>query len=99
VSDHEEDEPAAFEYEMVMPFVTVATKGGPHEDVAYVAGWECGTLDRDLALATEIRAVPDARVVQAASVPQVDLIAMKHGFVATFEDAGDDYQTVTFGWA
>lgn len=36
-------EPA--EYDLVMPFVTVTSAGGPHDDDAYVAGFEMGALD------------------------------------------------------
>jgi hypothetical protein len=36
-------------YALVMPFLPVTSRGGPHDDEAYVAGVEMGFLDRDLA--------------------------------------------------
>lgn len=66
------------EYDLVMPFVTVASKGGPHDDQAFTAGWECGVLDTRLQ-AMEGAACIVERWVMPELVPQVDLIAMKHG--------------------
>jgi hypothetical protein len=67
-------------YEPVMPFVTVASAGGPHQDAGYVAGWEMGALDADL---RHTRPADLRRVVHAANIPQADLVAMKHGYIAT----------------
>jgi hypothetical protein len=64
-------------YGLVMPFVTVATKGGPHDDQSYVAGWEMGALDARL----EYERPPVLEMaIQLANVPQADLLAMKHGY-------------------
>jgi hypothetical protein len=65
------------EYGLVMPFVTCASKGGPHDDGSYVAGWEMGALDAYLSYHQ-----PSLHVVaiHAENVPQADLIAMKHGY-------------------
>lgn len=35
-------------YGLVMPFVSVASKGGPYDDDAYAAGWAMGALDAKL---------------------------------------------------
>lgn len=40
----DEDQSAGTEYGLVMPFVTVSSVGGPHDDGAYVAGYEMGAL-------------------------------------------------------
>jgi hypothetical protein len=77
------------EYGLVMPFVTVASKGGPHDDAAYVAGWEMGALDEVLDLADGI-AVSVDRTIRAENREQADLIAMKHGFRAEF-DTDDEH--------
>ena len=69
----------ADEYELVMPFVTVASKGGPHDDQAYVAGYEMGLLAADLQYAPG----EFERTIRAENLPQADLIAMHHG--ATME--------------
>lgn len=62
-----------------MPFVVCASQGGPHDDGPFVAGYECGWLDATLA------AGPDtvSRYMRADSLPQVDLIAMRHGYTVT----------------
>lgn len=65
------------EFDLVMPFVTVASKGGPHDDDSYTAGYEMGLLDAELA-----HAAPAAvqRPIHAANTAQADLLAMKHGY-------------------
>lgn len=67
------------EYGLVMPFVTVASKGGPYDDEAYVAGYEMGILDHVLC-----HLPPSAThrvTIHEANRAQADLIAMRHGFV------------------
>jgi hypothetical protein len=78
------------EYGLVMPFVAVASKGGPYDDDAYCAGWECGAIDQMLAdtmqpclpigaaQETQVVACP---IVREANLAQLDLVAMRHGFV------------------
>jgi hypothetical protein len=65
---------------MVMPFVTVVSKGGPHEDESYVAGWEMGSLDATLSQRT-----PQAFTItlHTENLPQADLIAMRYGYILT----------------
>jgi hypothetical protein len=87
------------EYELVMPLVTVKSEGGPHDDESYVAGWEMGRLDTLLANlpASPIPATYHV-TVKADNQPQADRIAMKHGYVAAFEDSdveGWSYMEVT----
>ncbi len=69
------------EFDLLMPFVTVASKGGPHDDESYVAGWEMGQLDYRLATAAFGRFVVPPTVLKRDSLPQIQLIAMKHGYV------------------
>jgi hypothetical protein len=78
--DQPEEESAA---ELVMPFVTVASEGGPHDDTSYVAGWECGAVDARLQLCAAVSAEPLPTVVQTVNLPQLDLVAMRHGYVMT----------------
>lgn len=40
--EHEAD------FGLVMPFVVVVSHGGPYEDAAFAAGWECGRIDEAL---------------------------------------------------
>lgn len=72
------------EYSLVMPFVAVASKGGPFDDDAYVAGYEMGLLDAQLegedAGAAEMN-------IRSANREQADLLAMRHGFTASFTES------------
>lgn len=67
-------------YELAMPFVTVTSKGGPHDDASYVAGWECGVLDVKLSDLDPLTGECHEATVHTENIPQLDLIAMKHGF-------------------
>lgn len=78
-------------FELVMPFVTTASHGGPHDDDSFVAGWECSRAD---AILTLLRPAAYEAQVREASVPQMDLIAMKSGYEMSAEPAGDDSQWV-----
>lgn len=87
------------EYEMRMPFITVTSKGGPHDDDSYVAGWEMGALDRDLRMAALIQAEVTV-TMHSENTGQADLIALSHGYVmrAIGHDAGvPEWAEVTFG--
>ncbi|MBF6358164.1 hypothetical protein IU449_27075 [Nocardia higoensis] len=81
-------------YELIMPFVTVTSVGGPHEDNAYVAGFEMGVLDTELRFANIVGGTPLVRMIHTANQPQADLLAMKHKMVAEFEDTEDDEWTL-----
>lgn len=80
-----DEEPAL---ELVMPFLTVTSKGGPHEDEAYTAGWEMGSLDELLA---SIRPPLVERPIRSDNAPQADLVAMKHGYSITLTEQGDGW--------
>jgi len=84
------------EHEMVMPFVTVTSKGGPHDDKSYCAGWEMGRLDALLAGADPFVTELHLPYMLAASIGQADLIAMRHGFTMT--SAVDDGPTGSVEW-
>jgi len=75
----DEYEEGGQQFELVMPFVVVTSKGGPYDDGAFVAGWECAAIDKALAAIAEY-AVSFRRTVHSANLPQLDLIAMKHGY-------------------
>jgi len=86
----DEQEP---EYDLVMPFVTVASKGGPHDDESYVAGYAMGLLDARLSEGGE--AGPE--VVRETCVAQADLLALKHGYTIESESSeADGWVLVTF---
>lgn len=80
------------EFELVMPFVTVASAGGPHDDDAYTAGWQMGSLDAALASSVANRWHDSIR---SDCRGQADLIAMKHGWAAEFEDSDGGWLHMT----
>lgn len=66
------------EYGLVMPFSAVESAGGPFEDRAFAAGFMCGRID--LMLSTRrIAAMTEMVYLELAS--QLDLVAMRHGYV------------------
>jgi hypothetical protein len=71
------------EFGLLMPYVTVSSVGGPHDDESYVPGYEMGQLDARLAACAHHRLGCPEVVVQRANLPQLELIAMRHGMVAT----------------
>lgn len=76
-------------FSLVMPFVLTKSEGGPFDDESFVMGCVVGGL------ITEIDALPlcatgYARYVQAAVLPQMDLVAMKYGFVMSSEPWSED---------
>lgn len=68
------------QYGLVMPFVTVKSKGGPHDDDSYAAGFEMGRLDADLKVAKTC-AHSVIGMIRSENRDQADLIAMKNGFI------------------
>lgn len=71
---NEQEEPS---YELVIPFVSLASKGGPHEDQAYVAGYEMGRLD---AVLEHQRPPVLDMTIRLDNRHQADLIAMHRGY-------------------
>lgn len=79
--------------DLVMPFVTVTSKGGPHDDASYGAGWEMGALDLRLQVAAALSLPLPQATVQRINLPQLDLIAMKNGtrmIVVDWDDLPQD---------
>lgn len=93
-------------FSLVMPFVTVASKGGPHDDVSYVAGYEMGLLAAKLAEVAELRRYEYRAPlpIRRENLPQADLIGMRHNYTIVVDghadlmpyDAGDEWVYVTF---
>jgi hypothetical protein len=76
------------EYNLVMPFVTCRSTGGPHDDASYVAGYEMGKLDAVLNISESTRMALRPTVyaqLHTDNVPQADLLAMRYGYRARFE--------------
>lgn len=95
----DQEEPA--QYEMVMPIVLAKSSGGPYDDAAVVAGMTCGALDQELAVTKALHTLPRERYIDAPLLKQVDLIAMKHGYVTVLGDLDEasGWQMVAFDWA
>lgn len=74
--DEDDDE---VRYDLVMPFVVCASQGGPYEDDSFVAGYHLGEISA--MLAQEIAEYQTT--IRTASVPQLDLIAMRWGYSFT----------------
>ncbi len=83
------DEQPETEYEIVMPFVTVTSKGGPHDDESYVAGYAMGLLDSRLTIC-EAFGLDASETIRSTSQDQAELIAMKHGYVMDIKDSEID---------
>lgn len=78
-------------YSFLMPFVTVVTNGGPHDDVSYAAGWEMGALDEFLRSTDK----PVRQYIHTENVKQADLIAMKHGVASEIGEDKDGWSYLT----
>ena len=84
------------DYDLYLPFVCVESDGGPYEDRAFAAGWQCGEIAALLASAGDQIATFDTIVYRGVAA-QLDLVAMDRGFVCTTEDTDeDDWVHVTF---
>lgn len=86
MSDHEDES----SYELVMPFVSVKSKGGPFDDAAYVSGWRMGALDARLGAEGILRPLSHEDTIRSVDVPQADMIAMKHRYRMETEPSEDD---------
>jgi hypothetical protein len=93
-------------YELVMPFVAVASQGGKYDDESYVAGWEMGRLAAQLDLAKHMRLGLPHATIHPENVPQADLLAMRVGARMTVKDwpeetdpvAASEWAWVDFEW-
>lgn len=82
MSDHPEEFVGA--HGLVMPFVVCKDRGGPYEADAFCAGWEAGAIDFGLRMLSSLGGSLE-RWVPSPLVPQLELLAMRHGFAMTAE--------------
>lgn len=68
------------EMSLVFPFVVCESNGGPYADDPFVAGYQAGQIDRALAAMAAVGGSRAKFTVRSALVPQLELIAMHHGF-------------------
>lgn len=84
-----DDGPGDHGYDLLMPFVVTASHDGPYHDESFVAGWELGRLDaalRHAATPVDMTVVITVHgQIRTASVAQLELIAMRHGFAIELE--------------
>jgi hypothetical protein len=95
VTDSYDDQEGHASYGLVLPFVAVKSKGGPHDDAAFVSGWRCGMISEALRVNKPFPATLKFNV-QAEEVSQLDLVAMHHGWVMESEEAPYGWTLVTF---
>lgn len=102
MSDADDD---AVDYALVMPFVVCESKGGPYDDDAFTAGFTAGRIDVWLKVLPTLEAIggpfstAEPEMVRSALVPQLDLIAMRHGYVIDAEpwaEHPDEWTAVRF---
>ena len=89
------DQPPA-EYDLVIPFVACQSQGGPHEDDAFVAGYQAGRIDHALAVLVTVGGREMRATVRSDLVRQLDLIAMHHGFTVESEACAEGWTFATF---
>lgn len=78
--------------QLVVPFVACQSQGGPFDDEAFVAGFQCGQISQALKAAAVIGADRLRFTVRTDLAKQLDLIAMEAGFalsVAEVEESED----------
>lgn len=71
-----EDDDEDTGYALVFPFVVCESQGGPYDDESFVAGYELGLLSGRLEAQPQFHRA----TLRTASMHQVDLIAMHHGY-------------------
>lgn len=81
------------EFEVALPFVTVKSNGGPHDDESFAAGFEMGALD--VILGTPYLQIYSTEI-HSTSVRQADLIAMHYDFKMTMDSEDGTRASVTF---
>jgi hypothetical protein len=78
-------------HELVMPFVVCKTQGGPYDDEAFVGGVWFGQFDSLLHTAAKVGCDVTPHVaVPSPLVPQLDLLAMNHGYQLVAEEYEED---------
>jgi hypothetical protein len=82
-----------------IPFVTVTSAGGEHDDASYVAGFEMGNLAGYLATCRDANNItPRGREIHTENLLQADLIAMRYGYLLVKHSVqtDDGYTSILF---
>ena len=87
---------------LLVPFVVCTSTDGPYDDESFAAGFACGEIYQSLAAAASLRRVTSLRfpTVLTALLPQLDLIAMHHGFtmISKSDEEFPQWAQVNFTW-
>ena len=86
------DQPEVEGMELVFPFVACASNGGPYDDSAFTAGYQCGLIDRALATMATVGAATATYTVYSTLVKQLDLIGMARGYSLVLEEPVEDLE-------
>lgn len=91
VSD-ELDQPEPEGMTLAVPFTLVASIGGPYDDDAFAAGFQCGEVDRALDMGAAARAeTVRFPMTRSALLPQLELIAMNRGYPIMKADVSEEW--------
>ena len=93
------DQPEDDGMELVLPFVACVSNGGPYDDDAFTAGYQCGRIDSALKAAKAVGATSATYTVYTTLVKQLELIGMHHDFPnVTAEESPEtpEWSFVTF---
>lgn len=86
------DRPEEEAYGLVVPFIVCQSVGGPFEDEAFVSGFQCGEVDKALAVSAAANAAsvrfPTIRTVL---VKQLELLAMNRGYPVMTVTESEEY--------
>lgn len=78
--------------DLIYPFVSIASNGGPHDDESYVCGYEVGRIDAALSMLPQSVAVV-RYLIHEANIQQIDLLAMHYGFTSHLGEVEDGWVT------
>ncbi len=77
-----DQQPEEEDYVLAVPFIVTASRGAAYDDAAFVAGYQCGDINRALHAAAALN--PPTQfltfTVRTDLVRQLELIAMNAGF-------------------
>lgn len=68
------------EMALTVPFTACVSNGGPYDDEAFAAGFDCGAMHTEMLLLRTIGATPAARLVKPGVLDQLDLLAMHNRY-------------------
>lgn len=83
------DEQSDPEYGLVVPFVVTESYDGPLDDEAFTIGFELGQIDSEMDICAALYAIPQSRYVHTVGVEQLDLLAMRRGYLLQPGDRDD----------